>query len=172
MKISRNKITGEIKEGNLGEFFRTGDWVNVLDDSGNTLPAYESDVDAKRLSDAKDDKIQECRELRFSAINAPIQTINDKDLNPIYVPGSSHVNLIMAHLHMDDLETREFETCDSSGVILHDFVELTKAEIVSATEDYESIRATQEALFAKRSKDIMALTDISAVDLFDINQVY
>lgn len=62
MDYSINTKTGEIKKGNLGSFFRKGDWVNALDDNGNIISEYQDAFNLDLLEEAKNIKIQTCRE--------------------------------------------------------------------------------------------------------------
>jgi hypothetical protein len=64
MDISRNTITNEIQKGNLGASFRTGDWINCLDEEGNLKPGEQEYIDAFDLQQAKIQKssyINSCR---------------------------------------------------------------------------------------------------------------
>ena len=65
MDISRNKVTGEILKGSLGNSFREGDWIDCINrTTGNIKKSEQPYINAWELQQVKSAKIKEINEIR------------------------------------------------------------------------------------------------------------
>lgn len=81
MDISRNTTTGEIQRGDLGDFFRQGDWIDCIDrTTGNIKPEEQPFIDAWDLQQAKDNKLAELKKIRDESNILPIDDLQGYEI--------------------------------------------------------------------------------------------
>jgi hypothetical protein len=173
MDISRNKITGEIKQApNLGKHFRLGDWENCLDSNGDIKESHQEALYSLKLKEVIELKKAEINKQRNDAIEAPYKfTKNGK----VYLLSRS-IRSELAWLKFCGKDTLvPWITDDNSEV------EINKSEFKVITTHLGD-RDTGEVLQARRRKNaVMAIKPsktktieeaIKEVEEFDIEQIY
>ena len=158
MHISKNKITGEVKKGNLGKSFRTGDWEECLDDKGDIKEVHAESLSLKKLEQAVKSKKAEINIQREEIKNSLTSFTRDgKDY--FFDRGIlSRQAMAMAAITLGGNDTIDWITDDNSIVIL------TNQEILAICAHITSTD-TRECKFARLRKDeVLALGDIEEGD--------
>jgi hypothetical protein len=152
------EITEEEHEANMGKVMCVIDGV------------YQEYVkpDDVLLQEAKDSKKTEIKALRDAEFQKPLQIRSNPD---IYLKPQPQTNIFLAAYSMADGAIKEWKPCDIDGVMQDGFIEVTKEELISASNHYEERKTLEYNQYHKRIDAIEALTTIEEVEAFDINQI-
>jgi hypothetical protein len=126
------------------------------------------EIDAILLQEAKDSKKTEIKALRDAEFQKPLQIRSNPD---IYLKPQPQTNIFLAAYSMADGAIKEWKPCDIDGVMQDGFIEVTKEELISASNHYEERKTLEYNQCHKRIDAIEALTTIEEVEAFDINQI-
>lgn len=162
MDYSINTKTGEIKKGNLGSFFRKGDWENCLDQYGDVKDAFLDKVLEFKLSNLKALLKQDLKTIRNSNF---ISTITHAK-GEFSASEGAYTKLSAIVAAWNGSTTELWRDVDNT------MVSLTK------TECKEILRAIKDAhtpIYAKEATvaiQIDAETDLTVLESFDVQAAW
>jgi hypothetical protein len=124
--------------------------------------------DSELLKEAIEAKKIEIKNLRTSLLAADILAKNI-DGKSYYVKTDPEINLFSSAILMEESATRIWGCFYEGEKVL---IELTKAELLSIANHYEVRKNQEYNLCDLRRAEVSLLTNIDAVNAFDINKVY
>lgn len=166
MDISRNKITGEIKKGNLGKSFRAGDWENCLDSDKAILPQFQDNIDQESLNEAKEIKKTKINNQKNKIINSLTDLTKDGKKYFFDRGILSRQSISMAAISLGGNDTIEWITEDNS------IVTLTNQDFLTICSNIMLTDAREIKLARLRKNAVLSLTSLEEVENYDITQIY
>ena len=177
MDISRNKITGEIKQApSLGKHFRLGDWENCLDSNGDIKESHQEALYSLKLKEVIELKKAEINKQREMIRNSLTDFTKDEKEYFFDRGILSRQSMAMAAITLGGNDTIDWVTDDNS------IVSLTNEEILSICSHITSTDEREYKFARLRKNEIIALGEVkegdsveerlTEVENYDITKVF